>query len=205
MNWTELVYKVPNLKLVVYLRSNLIKHAVSFIRGRLLFQKCKTPVVDGDCKLDKTFIVDPMVLKKQVNRLITRDDYIFELANRLAAHLHSWPYVLHYEELLQDDTAVTDRLFGWMGNFPKELRVEPVHLKCSNTNCTKNTSDDLRRVILNFEEVESYIKAEFPCLLSHLREAKPDHVMPSISNECPALLKSAKAALMKAAKGAMKY
>jgi len=190
LNWTELAYKIPNLKLVVYLRSNLIKHAISFIRGRLLFRKCQTPVVDGDCKLDKTFEVDPMALRNQIKRLVLRDKYLVEVANGLAAHLDSWFYVMHYEELLQDDNAVMDRLFRWIGKFPKELRVEPVHLKCSDRNCTKHTSDDLRSVIQNFQEVESYIKAKFPCLLPHLRETKPDQVMPSIHNECPGLLKA---------------
>jgi len=196
LNWTELAHKVPNLKLVVYLRSNLIKHAISFIRGRLLFRKCKTPVVDGDCKLDNTFIVDPKALRNQIVRLIARDKYMIEIANGLAAHLDSWFYVLHYEELLQDDNAVMDRLFGWIGDFPKELRVEPVHLKCSNKNCTKHTSDDLRSVIQNFQEVESYIKSKFPCLLPHLRETKPDEVMPSIHNECPGLMKEVEEALL---------
>jgi hypothetical protein len=98
---------------------------------------------------------------------------------------------MHYEDLLQDNNAVMDRVLGWIGEFPVQLRVEPLRTKCSYRNCTKNTSDDLRKVILNFEEVESYIKAEFPCLMSHLRETKPDQVMPSISNECSASLKAA--------------
>jgi hypothetical protein len=190
LNWTELAYKVPNLKLVVYRRSNVVKHAISFIRGILLVRKCKTPVVDGDCKLDKTLEVDPTTLRKQINRLIARDNYLAEVANGLAAHLNSWFYVMHYEELLQDDETVIDRLFEWIGKFPKELRVEPVHVKCSYTNCTKNTSDDLKKVILNFEEVEGYIKENLPCLLSHLRETKPDRVMPSIHSECPALVQT---------------
>jgi hypothetical protein len=89
LNWTELAYKVPNLKLVVYLRSNVIKHAISFIRGHLLLRKCKTPVVDGDCTLDKTFKVDPIALKKILINIIASDHYLVEIAKGLAAHLDS--------------------------------------------------------------------------------------------------------------------
>jgi len=184
LNWTEIGVKFPNLKLVVYQRSNIVKHAVSRIRKGELLSKCGLEHVKegSSCTLDKNFHIKPGVLGDWIIRTIAIDNFSFETAFDLAPHLDSWFYILDYEELVHDEQAAIQRLFKWIGWEPKGRSV-PIDGRCRE-NCTKITSDDLKNAILNYEEVESYISNQFPCLLSHLRETNPGRVMHSVHMSC---------------------
>jgi len=186
VNWTETGVKFPGLKLVVYLRSNIVKQSVSILRKSEMEAKCGGQnhiVADSSCKIDKKFHINLKELGKRLVRTIAIDDFNIEIASILAPHLDSWFYILDYEKLLRDEEGAFHRFFEWIGYEPKE-RAVPVDGRCRN-NCTKAASDDLRNVILNYDEVESYMLTKFPCLLSHLRETNPGEVMHSAHMSCP--------------------
>jgi len=188
VNWTETGVKFPDLKLVLYLRTNIVKHSVSILRKTAMEAKCGRNhiVADSSCELDKKFHINLKSLGRWIVRTIAIDDFSIETASALAQHLDSWFYILNYEELLLDEEAAFHRLFEWIGYEPKE-RAVPVDGRCRN-NCTKATSDDLRNVIINYDEVESYLLITFPCLLSHLRETNPGEVMHSAHMSCASSL-----------------
>jgi len=178
---------LPNLKLILYLRSNVVKHAVSFAHKKMLQDKCGINVMrrNQGCEVKSRFMIDVSSLGKYIINITAINAYLLEIAVRLAAYLEQWFWILKYEELLRDDGEVLNRLFEWIGYSKPKLRTSgSVGGRCI-TNCSKNTNDDLRKVILNYDEVENYILAEFPCLVSHLRETRRDRVMPSIDSSCP--------------------
>merc|ERR1719193_2240256 len=113
---------------------------------------------------------------------VALDDYLFSVARRVARNLGNLFYHFTYEEMM-GDSATIDRVLEWVGYVSLDGEKSLVMGKCLE-NCTKTTSDDLRNVIVNYEEIESYLKAEFPCLLLHLHETIPDAVMPSIHRTC---------------------
>jgi len=82
------------------------------------------------------------------------------------------------------DPTTLDRLLQWAGYTPKRFDLEAGQGRCKG-NCTKTTSDDLKSVILNYEDVESFISWKYPCLLPHLKETDPGKVMPSTEKSCP--------------------
>jgi len=192
VNWTETGVKFPDLKLVVYLRSNIVKHSISMLRKGEIEAKCGRNhiLANSLCKIDKKFHIKVKKLAYWLVKSIAIDDFAIETAFDIAPHLDSWFYIMYYEELLRDEEAAFHRLFEWIGFDPKE-RTVPVDGRCKN-NCSKATSDDLRNVILNYDEVESYLLTSFPCLLSHLRETNPGEVMPSAHMSCPSSLYDAK-------------
>jgi len=51
-------------------------------------------------------------------------------------------------------------------------------------NCTKITPDNLRDIVLNFEELEEWLKENYPCLLPQYYEEKPYVVQPELHSAC---------------------
>ena len=187
LSFKEIGMKFPNLKLVLYHRSNVVKHALSVIRGEILFKKCGTVVLNKDCVIDDKYEIEISVLKNTLKRISVFDHALFEHATKLAPLLDSWFHLVTYEDLRKEDRVAWDRLFEYIGFTPHGTSFKEAGGRCS-VNCTKTTSDDLRDVIINYEEVKSFISEEYPCLLSHLLEVRPDQAMPEIGLTCPSKL-----------------
>jgi len=182
LDWDKLAEKLPkNLRLVVYTRSNKVKQAISFIRSKELISKCgKSVLVNRNCTIDEKIEIKPITLKHNIIRAIAIDDYMLKVAYKLAEYLENWFYRLTYEEMLGDSTAL-DRLLDWAG-FESVESSDTVD-KCEG-DCSKDFSDDLRSVISNYEEVESWLARNFPCILGQFHEKRAGHVMPSVHDTC---------------------
>jgi len=188
VDWNELGKKAPTLRLVIYIRTNIIKHAVASIRSHLLVKKCLADAVtktNSNCTLDPKFYCDISHLGEVIEQTIQVDEYMVKSGLELATQLENWFWRFSYEELMGDpDTLI--RLFKWLGYnatglYSKNSKAPPG--RCLE-GCVKTTRDDLKEVIINYDEVESYISSTFPCLLSHLQETVPGRAMPSIRDTC---------------------
>jgi len=190
-NPEEIGRLVPNLRVVAYVRTNIVKHAISFLRARELAKKCSHMVVISDKKCtigSKTTVV----FEKFENALILMiawEQYLWKTVNLLNVHLKHKFRVVTYEDLLGLENEV-ERLLWWLGFDISDLEFEQEFNGRCNLNCTKNTSDDLRNSIANYEEVESWINSLYPCLISQFHETRPGKVQPFIRNVCGDLFRS---------------
>jgi len=95
-------------------------------------------------------------------------------------HIHN----IRYEALMRDSNEMKQLLYG-LGLNPWKLYVLSSGLtgRC-RVNCTKSTSDDLRKVILNYDEVETWIRVYYPCLLPQFYESRSGVVQPRAEDIC---------------------
>jgi len=182
VDWNELAKKVPQLRLIIYVRTNKIKHAVASLRAHKVWKKCDVYVARSGCKLDPKFYVNISNLQLSLEYAILYSEYAVRIGLELAAKLENWFWRFSYEELIGDPDTL-DRLFKWMGYNATALFSKSPYGKRSH-DCTKSTHDNLKEVILNYDEVESYISYKYPCLLSHLKETEPGKAMPSPHETC---------------------
>jgi len=200
VNLRELPAKVPNLRLIVYLRTNKVKHAIATIRSRLLKSKCSTAIITttGSCKIPSKTYVN---LKRFDESLISKlaiDKYILDTASILAEKLEDdHVYYIRYEDLMKDSGFQINKLFWGLGLNEEKLD----HLSSASSgrckdNCTKNTLDDLRMVVSNYQEVEAWIEQKYPCLLSQLHETIPNVVQSVVEKSCGDLFTSRVGAIL---------
>jgi len=166
-----------------------VKHAISLFRGRDLNRKCGDWVTSKKCKLHhKT----KLVLKQLDARLIeaiAQDEYNWKAANTLTANLKHEFRAVFYEDLMGFNDEV-ENLLWWLGFNISEFGYADEFIGRCTSNCTKNTSDDLRDSIANYEEVESWIDSRYPCLSSQFHETRPGKVQPFVNNICGDLFRS---------------
>lgn len=87
VNFQKLAEIVPNLRLVLYTRTNRIKQAISFARGTELWEKCNKRVVTFECKLDTKFELDINELPRHIQRAVGLEKYMIKEAWAVAAKL----------------------------------------------------------------------------------------------------------------------
>jgi len=175
--------EVSNLRVVAFLRSNVVKHAISYIRGFELESKCGKHQQEGSCRLEGKTTIHIKEFHNLLIHVITDDLYIVKMAQVLAGHVTNWFRVIFYEDLL----GVKDELenfMKWLGFEMKYPGVKERFVGRCFINCTKITSDDLREVIANYEEIESWIKSEYPCLSTQFYEHRPSKVQSPLSILC---------------------
>jgi len=83
---------------------------------------------------------------------------------------------------MEDREKVIQNLLAWISASSHHKFVETsqgLATKCK-TNCTKVTSDNLRNVVINYEETEQWLRTNYPCLLPQYHEAKPGVVQPRV-------------------------
>jgi len=183
VNLSGLPEKVPDLRLIVYLRTNKVKHAIATARSRELSKRCGSVVITSTCNLPEKSNIRAEYFHKSLISKLAIDQYIFDSVKAL--HLQNKNvYYVRYEELMNDSYNL-DKLLLDLGL----LREEVVWVSSAVTgrcrdNCTKNTSDDLRKVIANYEEIETWIKKKYPCLLSQFYETKAAVTQPSLYEIC---------------------
>ena len=191
-------------KVVLYERTNKIKQALAYARGRLLRDKCGMNNVRKTgkkaCVIGKTLALDVDDLRADLLESMSKD-----VATRVAlrellradrgrplgdgadfvprpqfgAATAGYIFELAYEELLADAAGALSRLFAWLG----KAGVWRAHLAASGAELgsayAKATSDDLRDVIRNFDEVRAWLRETAPCLVPHLEATDPGAVMAS--------------------------
>jgi LPS sulfotransferase NodH len=131
---TELKVKIVQLQ-----RRNLVKAVVSTMNAKRLHD------ASGNWNLMKEsdrlpgFEVDPVEFEKLLQERIRWDTELEEYAARLDLPRLS----LYYEDLLQDEKAFLLKLFDFIGVAPKPVQGKTL----------KNTKDDLREVVVNFDDL----------------------------------------------------
>jgi len=174
----------PNLQVVALLRSNVVKHAISFVRMALLKKKChRNQQFVGGCLLKEKTTINIQEFHWYLMRVIYDDMVIVKMAQELSGNLGHSFLVIWYEYLQKSDFELSS-LIQWLGLDMKNLGVAENYKGPCYVNCTKITSDDLRLVIANYEELESWIKSTYPCLSSQFYDRRPGRVQPSVSILC---------------------
>lgn len=127
---------------LVYLdRRNDVKHAISRITARRLKDTTgRWNRYDGDARLD-AFPVDPADFEERLEAVEAEKATIAEYVGTLDRPLLH----LDYEDLLAEPTATFHQLLGFLGLPPAPIRGTTL----------KNTSDDLREVVTNFDELRA--------------------------------------------------
>lgn len=187
INLLGLPRKVPNLRVIVFTRSNKVKHAVSCVRAKLLKAKCDTYVVRHACSLPKLTNVDVPLFNRRLRWVLATDRYIFKTISQLVRKLGKRNIKVFHYEWLQNGLEELDGLLDWiMYDLDLVSLNKMSHSytgRCRN-NCSKNTSDDLRDVIVNYQEIEDLISEKYPCLLRQFYEKEPGVVHPDVNLSC---------------------
>lgn len=180
---------VPNLRVVAYLRSNTVKHVISWIRGFALSKKCGSLVVNGRCRVTSKTVVESQNFMELLFQVIAQDQYILEFARALSAQLANDFRVVWYEDIVGLEGEI-EKLLQWVGFDNNDFEFTSEFDTRCGANCTKTTPDDLRGVIANYEEIESLIKSNYICLLSQFYETRPGKVQPTVDSVCGDLFTS---------------
>jgi len=192
LNYTAFSIAVPDLRLIHYWRSNKVKHAISTIRAHLLMKACgmmvyKADKAGKDCVIPgKRIVVGVNWFRASLNMVTRYDNAIYNTISKMVSNLKrkTW-YTVTYEELLDDEEKVLQDMLTWTSNsFHKFVKAsEGLPTECM-VNCTKITSDNLRDVVSNYEEIEEWLRVNFPCLLPQYYEEKPYVVQPKVQLPC---------------------
>ena len=135
-------------------------------------------------------VVNAKELDQRLINLLGNDKIMLDKAMYVLKGIEQQHFVrLSYEELMGDETRI-DSLLRWAGASPKTLswRSEAVAGRCQH-GCSKTTPDDLREVVENYEEVESWIESNYPCLLHQLHETARDVVQKPVELSCGDIFK----------------
>jgi len=195
-NLDKIARLVPSLRVIAYFRSNVVKHVISYFRGQQLWRKCRNFVTWDECKLESKTTVELKEFDKRLIEAMAEDLNIWKVAHSLTANLTHSLRVVFYEDLIGDRDEL-EELLWWLGFDITELEFTDRTIGRCKSNCTKNTSDDLRDVIANYEEAESFINSKYPCLSSQFYEKRPGKVQPFIQNVCGNLFTSRVNSLLK--------
>jgi len=121
-------------------RRNLVKKAISRINAVKLYKEINDYNVKTKEFKQKSHEIRPNKLLKEIeiceDQLRTTSDFLIELLD---------VSILYYEQILLDETDFFNRIMNKLG-------IQKVELE---TSVFKNTSDDLSKSILNYEELKS--------------------------------------------------
>jgi LPS sulfotransferase NodH len=165
-DWPQLL-RTP-VKTVVYMRTNLIKHAVSSIHADVLVKACDTHKVLSqkakDCvesnteALSQRIAVDALSLSKSARKL---GQYWVSLLNNTTTASGGKVFVLYYEALQRDASVELGRLFDYVGVSGSSV---------PESSSVKITPDDLRETLADFEQVQKDLSRIDPALLPQLED-----------------------------------
>lgn len=130
---------------ILLLRRNRVKLGVSWINiDRLHLEKGKWQSYTGEDRPSVPFTI-------AVDGFQCRLETLEELTQSLKSYVSKLglpTLSLYYEYLLTDEQKTFERVFSFLGVKPKAIQPR----------CIKTTSDDLREVIKNFEELRSHYR-----------------------------------------------
>ena len=196
VNYTAVAKASPAARVVVFLRTNRVKAALSRVRGKLLDEVCgynniakggaKRPRQGGtgarshrkfdperartDPRADRSDgrcrLNASLPLDLDDLRAALRTNFEWEATMLRVAYASGRDV---YEITYEDMLGDRDKALGDLfGWCGKEWHGRSVD------QYEKATSDDLKALVPNYAELEAFIEAEAPCLLRHLRETRPD-------------------------------
>jgi len=138
---------VPSLR-VAHFRTNIVKHVTSYFRGQQLVRKCGHFVTSDECKLESKTTIELKKFDESPITVIAEDLYIWKEVNSITGNLEHSFRVVFYEDLISDKDEL-EKLLWWLGFDITELELTDKPNGRCNSNCTKNTVDDLRDSITN--------------------------------------------------------
>eukprot|EP00899_Mesostigma_viride_P018292 jgi/Mesvir1/26464/Mv16138-RA.1 len=155
-------------KLMVLRRRNVVKWAVSFARAQQLAQECgvwneEPATINCTHRMagSKTRM-STTLLREQLRVITHKQAFLQTFARQLAAERGVPIHFLTYESLQRDTRGLYDdyeeQPGGWVQQF------------------TKHTSDDLREVIENFDEVQAFLRGT--CFEKQLLHTDPSISVP---------------------------
>merc|ERR1719397_754871 len=181
-NLDDLSKFVPDARIVVYVRTNIVKHAIASVHAFKI--KHNGGGFRNEKNTSKQIVVNVTELEYNLVSVMVTDKVIFDTALSLTKYLErQYFFYLSYEELVGDLNHI-DRLLQWSGVNPEDFSWKPESARKNCGRCTKVTSDDLRNVLVNYEEVHNWIKSNYPCLLPQFYETRPDINQPDIKLSC---------------------
>jgi hypothetical protein len=131
-----------NSRIIVLERRNLVKQVVSFINGEQLYNITGDwNLYDGREPVNGKIAIDLKIFDRELKQMEKGQQELMRYTNSLRRPA----LCLYYEDLVNDPEEV----FGWVTTF-LSLPASPFHPKTE-----KNTSDDLKDVLENFEELKS--------------------------------------------------
>lgn len=131
-------------RIILLLRHNRVKQAVSALRGHMLHARLgRYHHVEGEAAVPPVSF-DPVLLKKE---MAIYDDWTAAVTD-FARSLDQPRVEIYYEELLQDEEDVMDRLFRFLGVTPLPTKAKFI----------KHTPDDLSTILTNFDELCDFFR-----------------------------------------------
>lgn len=160
-------------KMIIYERTNKVKQAIAYYRGRLLRDKCgfnNVRTTESACTLSTVhFKLDINTFERNLLESMAKDYALAEANIPHSAHR------VTYEGLLSDTNSTLQAVFAYLG--------APAPTQGLRNAYAKSTSDDLRAIITNFDQVEHWLALNAPCLLPHLRETNPGALQTQTCND----------------------
>lgn len=126
-------------KIIQLQRYNSVKAVISTINAKRLWEASGNWNLLNESSRLPAFAVDP---DEFAERLQQREAWDREL-EAYVQRLQLPTLTLHYEDLLKDENSFKQRVYSFLGVKPKPAQGITL----------KNTNDDLREVILNFDEL----------------------------------------------------
>ena len=158
-------------KVVMYHRSNLVKHAVAHVHGRMLDEACATRNIKASSaarcgsvfNASAPFVVPVDLFEAMLHKVVRENRLLWE-----AAYATRRPvYELLYEDMQRDAEGALRGLLGFVG-----IAGEAGPAVAGPPVTTKVTSDSLRRSVVNFDEIEAAVGRVAPCLLPMARDTR---------------------------------
>jgi LPS sulfotransferase NodH len=148
------ILESKNVKVIAMVRKNVIKQAVSRIRARILYEKTKgrNPQTSWNLYDEKDRLGPQTIQIAELDKVLKIVIFHNKVMSAFIDLLELPVLHLEYSELLADREASFLRVFEFLG-------ARPLPLKCE---VLKNTDDNLRNAILNFDELKKhYANTEF--------------------------------------------
>jgi len=108
----DLQRRVPDLRVAVFLRSNVVKHVIATMRSKILSKKCHTRVLrNKDCQIPSRTTVNIKIFKRILIQTLAFDQFMLNTASELVVELkHNSFYTITYESLMGDESKIDDLL-----------------------------------------------------------------------------------------------
>ena len=171
-------------RVVGFIRTNVVKMAISHIHGRMVHDICGVAnlATDDPCakRVPARFAIRPDEFDEKLRAEYAANTHLRASAAQAAlgmlengaADTRGRPHWVTYEGMQLDKVGELTALF-------RALRLaEPARVWIAPPTYTKTTKDDLRDVILNFDELVAHLNATMPpasapCLVEMLLETTP--------------------------------
>lgn len=134
------VLEAHGVRAIIMQRRNLIKQTASRLNAARLYKATQEWNLLDEADRQGSFQVD----LEEFNQMLRRVEYEHRALNAFADYLRVPKLELEYEDLLVDRDAWFHSVFTFLGIAPRPLQ----------SSVLKNTKDDLREVITNFDEVK---------------------------------------------------